>query len=126
VRFFSFCATSGSLRKDFARSVTSLAEPITSSPLAARRVKAENGSGSGDYAPGTQLIVSANDPPKDQKFQPWVDHQILLLPIAPTTTAIIPYQEVIITATYSDLPKYMLTVVNGSNTGSYTEGTEVP
>jgi Divergent InlB B-repeat domain len=89
-------------------------EPIARSPLAARRVKVENGSGSGDYPPGTQLLVSANDPPKDQKFERWVDdHQILLVPIAPTITATIPYQEVKITATFLDLPKYMLTVVNG-------------
>jgi hypothetical protein len=51
---------------------------------------------------------------KGSEIERWVDdHQILLVPIAPTITATIPYQEVKITATFLDLPKYMLTVVNG-------------
>jgi hypothetical protein len=39
------------------------------------------------------------------------DYQFLLVSTAETTTATIPYQDVKITATCSDLPKYTLTIV---------------
>ena len=95
----------------------------TTLPLGTQRLTVENGSGSGDYTPGTQVPVVADTPPADQKFERWMsDYQVLLVPTASTTTATIPYQDVKITATYSALPRYILTVNNGSGGGSYRAG----
>ncbi len=86
----------------------------------------ENGTGGGDYEPGTRVPVAAYPAPRDQKFERWMeDYQVLLVPTAEKTTATIPYRDVKITATYSDLPKYTLTVNSGSGGGSYTAGTVV-
>jgi hypothetical protein len=94
--------------------------PYKTPPPQPVKLTVENGSGSGDYEPGRQVTVNADAPPKDQKFERWIDdYQILLVPTYATTTATVPYRDVKITATYSDLPKYALTVLNGSGGGSY-------
>ena len=62
-----------------------------------------NGSASGDPAPGTVVTVTANDPPPGQQFAGWTgDIQILANPTLPTTTATVPSTAVTITATYVD------------------------
>ena len=95
-------------------------------PLGAQRLTVENGSGSDSYTPGTKVTVTADAPPKDQIFDSWIyDYQILVSRKDSTTIATIPYQDVKIRATYSDLPKYVLTVVSGIGGGRYTSGTAV-
>jgi hypothetical protein len=95
-------------------------------PLGAQRLTVENGSGSDSYTPGTKVTVTADAPPKDQMFDSGIyDYQILLSRKDSTSIATIPYQDVKIRATYSDLPKYVLTVVSGIGGGSYTSGTAV-
>jgi len=99
----------------------------TTAPLGAYRLTVDKGSGSGNYTPGTQVTVKANAPDEGEKFERWMeDYQILLEPRDSTTTATIPFQDVKIAAIYSDLPRYALTVVNGTGSDSYASGTQVP
>jgi hypothetical protein len=77
----------------------------TTPSLEIQKLTVENGTGSGNYAPGTQVLVTANPPPKHQKFERWLgDYQILLDPTNSTTLATIPFQDVTIAATYSTFP----------------------
>jgi hypothetical protein len=56
----------------------------------------------GDYAAGTLVIVSADEPQAGAQFAGWTgDVEILANPFLPTTTATIPYMAVTITATYT-------------------------
>jgi hypothetical protein len=60
--------------------------------LGAQRLTVGKGTGSGEYAPGTQVLVTAS-PPSGQEFERWIgDYQILLVPEAQTTTAMIPFK----------------------------------
>jgi Fibronectin type III domain/Divergent InlB B-repeat domain len=96
-------------------------------PRETHQLTVVNGTGSGPYEPGDKVLVTAAPPPLDQKFERWLDdYQILLVPTASATTATIPYQDVTITATYSDLPRYPLSVINGSGSGDYMSGKVVP
>jgi Divergent InlB B-repeat domain/Fibronectin type III domain len=86
-----------------------------------------NGSGTGNYIPGTLVTVSASSAPEGQYFDRWVDDWVILAnPWLLTTTATIPYQDVTITASYADLPTYALSVVNGTGSGDYLAGAEIP
>ncbi len=62
----------------------------------------EKGNPSGDYAAGTLVIVSAEEPKAGAQFAGWTgDVAILANPSLPTTTATIPFMAVTITATYT-------------------------
>jgi hypothetical protein len=62
----------------------------------------ENGTGSGSYDPGTTVLVSANAPPAGKHFAAWGgDAAILSNPFLATTSALIPWRDVAITATYA-------------------------
>lgn len=57
---------------------------------------------SGNYAAGTLVTVSADAPKAGAQFAGWTgDVAILANPSLPTTTAIIPFMAVTITATYT-------------------------
>ena len=74
--------------------------PTSDSPKFALTV--EEGTPSGNYAAGTQVIVSANAPQAGGRFTGWKgDVAILANPFLPTTAATIPFMAVTITATYS-------------------------
>jgi Divergent InlB B-repeat domain len=82
------------------------------------------GSGSGNYAAGTVVNVSAN-PPAGQTFTKWTGATVTN-PLAASTTLVMPAAHTSLTANYSGGPvTYALTVVNGSGSGSYTAGTVV-
>ena len=60
-----------------------------------------NGSGSGDYPVGSQVMISANPAPPGQSFARWAgDTEILSNPFLSRTSATIPSIPVAITATY--------------------------
>ena len=64
---------------------------ITFNGIATQTLTVTNGTGSGNYPPGTQVLVSANSPASGQQFTGWTgDVSILANPAAATTTAMIP------------------------------------
>jgi hypothetical protein len=83
------------------------------------------GSGSGSYAAGTVVTITANTPPSGQIFADWTGSTVAN-PNAATTTITMPAAAAAVTANYTNSNnKYNLTVVNGSGTGAYTAGTVV-
>ena len=72
---------------------------------AAHVLTVNSGSGNGSYVAGTIVTVSANAPPAGKEFDRWLDDWVILSnPWMPTTTVTMPYQDVTITPSYSDLP----------------------
>jgi hypothetical protein len=77
-----------------------------------------NGSGDGNYAAGTQVLVRADPPPQGQLFLRWDgDYAILTNFLEPTTTATIPLRDVAITAAYATSPTF---VESGTGAGEGT------
>jgi Fibronectin type III domain/Divergent InlB B-repeat domain len=80
---------------------------------AAHVLTVNSGSGNGSYVAGTIVTVSANAPPAGKEFDRWLDDWVILSnPWMATTTATMPYQDVTITPSYSDLPAGRLTTLN--------------
>jgi hypothetical protein len=72
---------------------------------AAHVLTVNSGSGNGSYVAGTIVTVSANAPPAGKEFDRWLDDWVILSnPWMARTTATMPYQDVTITPSYSDLP----------------------
>jgi hypothetical protein len=90
-----------------------------------------NGTGSGSYAAGTVVTITANTPPAGQTFVKWTGAPVANA-ASPTTTLTMPSAATTITATYSGgtapppPTSYPLTVISGSGTGSYVAGAVVP
>ena len=75
---------------------------ITFNSVPTQTLTVTNGSGSGNYPPGTQVPVSANPPASGQQFTGWTgDVSILTNPAAATTMATVPSSNVSVRATYS-------------------------
>lgn len=77
-----------------------------------------NGSGSGSYVPGSQIIIVANDPPADQEFGGWT--------VSPANTAI---TDTTMSAAIITMPDHDVAVIanyrsksNGNNGGSTGSG----
>ena len=69
-----------------------------------------NGTGTGDYTEGTRVTVSANAPASGQEFDRWTgDWQILDNPLTPTTTALMLFRDLAISANYrsNDTIRYL-------------------
>jgi uncharacterized protein (DUF1800 family) len=81
------------------------------------------GTGSGSYAAGTVVNVSAT-PGAGQTFQSWTGGTVAN-PNAASTTLTMPSSNVTLTANYTTGPTYALTVVNGTGSGSYAAGATV-
>ena len=83
----------------------------------------ENGTGSGSYTNGQVVTITAN--PTNTllyEFDGWIgDISVLADAASPTTTVTIAGGPATVTATYRDR-RYPLTVVNGTGSGSYTNG----
>jgi alpha-amylase len=76
--------------------------PSSSDPTAVS-LTVEGGKPSGRFAAGTEVTVRADAPPSGRRFTGWEgDVQILADPSSPTTTAMVPFTPVTITATYSE------------------------
>ena len=86
-------------------------------------LKVVNGSGSGTYAAGTVVTITANAPPAGQSFLKWTGATVSN-PNTPTTTLTMPAANTTVTAKYSS-QTYTLTVVNGTGSGTYAAGTVV-
>ena len=83
------------------------------------------GSGSGSYASGSVVNISANAPSTGQVFLNWTGSPVANANAA-TTTLTMPAAAASVTANYtSGNVQYQLTVNNGTGSGSYTAGTTV-
>ncbi|MEM9259732.1 MAG: carbohydrate-binding domain-containing protein, partial [Bacteroidota bacterium] len=93
----------------------------------------EGGNGTGTYASGASVNISAAAPPAGHIFQEWVGNSIYVDdyyvadPTSPNTSVTIPSGNIQLKATYKKIPppRYDLTVNNGLGTGSYEAGDEV-
>lgn len=84
-----------------------------------------SGAGSGSYAAGAVVTITANAPPQGQTFSNWTG-AIVANPTASTTTLTMPAAATSVTANYTNsTSQYQLTVNNGSGSGSYAAGTVV-
>lgn len=90
-------------------------------------VTVNGGTGSGSYAAGTQLIVTANAPASGSYFSGWTGSTTSLASSAfSSTTLTVPVGGATITAGYSPgTTTYAVTVTNGSGSGTYLPGTAV-
>ena len=85
-----------------------------------------NGSGSGTYELGEKVFIEANDAPDGEAFFQWLGDTLLLEETrSPVTSFTMPFQDIQLTATYKDLPRYTLTVESGQGSGAYLSGTIV-
>ena len=85
-----------------------------------------SGGGSGDYAAGTIVTITADSPAQGKVFNSWVGYSVASTSSS-STTLVMPARSVTVEATYrgQDESVYTLTVSNGSGSGKYTTGTEV-
>jgi O-glycosyl hydrolase len=85
-----------------------------------------NGNGSGEYVANSPVTVSAGEAPANQKFYQWTGDILNIEDkYAETTTLTMPNKSISITAEYVELPKYVLTVVNGDGGGGFFPGEEI-
>jgi hypothetical protein len=87
-----------------------------------------NGTGSGNYAAGTEVVITANTPANGKVFDQWTSVDGSFVDATGASTVFtMPATAVTVTATYKDAPAsvYTLTVISGSGSGNYTAGTEV-
>jgi hypothetical protein len=85
-----------------------------------------NGSGSGNYAPGTVVTITANPAPTGEFFSSWTGATVASA-TSPSTTITVRSNSATVTANYSSsqTTTYPLTVVNGFGSGNYAAGTVV-
>ena len=87
-----------------------------------------NGGGSGNFPSGAIVPLAADPPGIYQLFNRWTNYPVAN-PLATNTTLMMPASNVTVTATYKPTPSgtnlYPLTVINGSGSGSYTQGAVV-
>ena len=104
----------------------SLAVPVGSSAPAKYTLTVVNGTGSGSYAAGASVPISAVVP-SGQTFVNWTGATVANATSA-STTITMPAANTTVTANFTAAPppKFTLTVVNGTGSGSYTAGTSVP
>jgi len=83
-----------------------------------------SGSGSGTYASGSEVNITADTPAVGMIFYKWTgDVSGIADTNSPSTTFTMPSSDASITATY--INAYVLTVISGTGSGSYTAGTVV-
>gem|GEM_PF-1922266 len=96
--------------------------------VATYKLTVVNGSGSGSYAAGTDVVITAKEPAAGMVFDDWEGNtSYLSSTILSTVTVTMPAKAITVKATYKEIlpTKYMLTVVNGSGSGSYVAGKDV-
>ncbi len=96
------------------------------------RVTVNSGTGSGTYAPGETVTITANAPAAGQSFTNWTTNSSITFAnaSATTTTFVMPEANVTVTANYTggssgDGTKYKLTVNYGTGSGEYASGETV-
>jgi len=88
----------------------------------------QNGTGTGNYAAGTAVPITANSAPAGKVFDKWTTTAgTLANENSASTTITMPASAATVTATYKDAPvsTYTLTVQNGIGSGNYVAGTTV-
>ena len=87
-----------------------------------------NGTGDGNYLPGTVVEIHANTPEEGTEFSNWTSSVdgIILAPEVSSTTVTMPAQDAMVTAVYTGVPTYPLVVVDGTGSGEYLPATQVP
>ena len=103
---------------DYSNAIT---VPIAGASAATHVLTVVSGSGSGSYAAGKVVAITANAPPAGQVFQGWSGAQVQN-PGAATTTLTMPASNATVTANYSTPGAYTLTVIHGSGSGAYPAG----
>ncbi len=87
-----------------------------------------DGTGSGSYEAGTVISISASPAPDGMIFDKWTGQtaNIANLNLA-NTSLTMPESDVAVTATYKEKPveKFILTVTDGTGSGSYEAGTVI-
>ncbi|MDR2148440.1 MAG: T9SS type A sorting domain-containing protein, partial [Tannerella sp.] len=97
-------------------------------PVTTYTLTVNSGTGSGSYAPGTVVNISANTPPSGKVFDQWTGDIAGIANVNnASTTFTMGSDNATVTATYKDAPvtTYTLTVNSGSGSGSYAPGTVV-
>ncbi|MDR3314596.1 MAG: InlB B-repeat-containing protein [Oscillospiraceae bacterium] len=87
-----------------------------------------NGTGSGSYAAGAVVSITANTAPTGKVFDKWTTTSgTIANASSASTTFTMPAGAATVTATYKDAPPatYALTVTNGTGSGSYAAGAVV-
>jgi hypothetical protein len=87
-----------------------------------------NGTGGGDYLPGTVVSIAANVSAAGQVFDKWTGDTASIANInLPNTTLVMPFAAATVIATYKaqGSTQYSLAVTNGTGSGSYLPGTVV-
>jgi len=128
-----FCAWSGDVAgiADPGALSTTITMPgthttITATYFVPRVLTVNSGIGSGTYSEGTEVDVVADTAPSGHSFSQWVgDTDNLNATDVPEATLTIPAGNSEITATYTDIPLYYLTVNSGTGDGIYSPGTLV-
>jgi LPXTG-motif cell wall-anchored protein len=102
---------------------------VTDVPVTKYTLTVNNGTGSGSYAENAEVPITADTPASDKEFDKWESSGggTFLDENESTTTFIMPAGAATVTATYRDAPPatYVLTVNNGTGSGSYEVGTTV-
>ncbi len=87
-----------------------------------------NGTGDGNYYSGIEVTITAEPIPEGKMFDTWVINSgspVIANSSLATTTLTMPEGEAIITATFTDIQQYSLTVNSGSGSGSYLPGENI-
>lgn len=88
----------------------------------------ENGRGNGNYYPYEALYIHADTPAEGKVFDAWVvnnGNPFINNINAPSAIIELRGEETSVTATYKEIPKYTLTVNNGTGSGDYFDGEEI-
>ena len=85
------------------------------------------GTGSGAYPPGISVPVHAHPPNRGERFESWDDDTAILtgLRTDPDNEVFVIEEDVTLTAVYSALPAFVVTVTNGTGGGNYYAGETV-
>ena len=84
----------------------------------------ERGTGSGPYPPGIWVPIHAHPPNRGEKFASWDGDTAILngLITDPDNEVFIIEEDLTISAVYSALPAFIVTVTNGTGDGNYYAG----
>ena len=84
------------------------------------------GTGSGTYWEGDSVRIRANSAPTNQRFDKWTgDIDTISNVNAASTYITIPDHNISVASSYTDLPDRTLTVIKGTGSGTYKNGTTV-
>jgi len=100
----------------------------TVKPIVTYTLTVNSGTGSGHYVSGISVNISANAPATNKVFDKWTGATTGIADVnSASTNLTMPAANIVITATYKDIPAitYTLTINSGTGSGNYTAGTIV-